>query len=34
MIEPRVLPIRHSVSEVADKLAIWSEETEIYDVEP
>ncbi|SKA80731.1 hypothetical protein SAMN06295879_0235 [Agreia bicolorata] len=33
MIEPLVLPVRRSVSEVADKLAIWSEEKEIHDDE-
>jgi len=33
MIEPRVQPVRRSVSEVADKLATWSEEKEIRDDE-
>ena len=33
MIEPRVQPVRRSVSEAADKLAIWIEEKEIRDDE-
>ena len=33
MIDPLVLPVHRSVSEAADKLAIWIEEKEIRDDE-